>query len=96
MCCLFGNTFRWRSCRVETSQIDLQFKRLFTEKISEQTFICYVLNIVNNGKCLFIYLFIYYLLHVPVDRRRNFDILSKRQNNKVSFTCHNWVWVGLD
>ena len=29
----------------------------------------------------------YYLLHVPVDRRRNFDILSKHQNNKVSFTC---------
>ena len=39
---------------------------------------------------LFIHLFIYtiyYLLYVPVDRRRNFDILSKRQNNKVSFTC---------
>ena len=101
MFCLFGNTFRWRSCLVETSQIDLQFKRLFTEKISEQTFICYVLNIVNNGKNLLIYLviisyFFYYLLYFPVDRTRIFDILSKRQNNKVSFTCQlglGWIWL---
>ena len=64
--------------------------RLFTEKISEQTLICYVLNIENNCKNLFFFLvafIIYYLLYVPVDRRRNFDILSKRQNNKVFFTC---------
>ena len=72
---------------------------IFYWKISEQTFICYVLNIVNNGKYLFIYLFLclfiylliylffYFLLYVTVDRKRNYDILSKRQNNKVSFTC---------
>ena len=70
------------SCHLKTSQIDLQFgssdfllKNLYA-----------VLNIVNNGKYLFIYFF-YHLLYVQVDSRRNFDILSKRQNNKVSFTC---------
>ena len=44
---------------------------------------------------IYIYLFIHffnYLLDVPVDRRRNFDILSKRQTNKVSFIYQ----VGLD
>ena len=79
------------SCHLKTSQIDLQFgssdfllKNLYA-----------VLNIVNNGKYLFIYFF-YHLLYVQVDSRRNFDILSKRQNNKVSFTCQLGLgWIGL-
>ena len=93
--------------RVVQSQIDLQFGSIdcflydtsFYLKISEQTLICYILNIVNNCK-KFIYFFLYfyvfyYLLYAPVDKRRNFDILSKRQNNKVSFT-YQLGWVGFD
>ena len=64
------------SCRVETGQNDLQFvsvwlffffcmMQLFTEKIWEQTLICYVFNIVNNCKkkffCIF---FIFYFFTI--------------------------------
>ena len=73
------------------SQITLYWSKIYVlRKFTEQALICYVLNIVSNCKnifCLVFFVF-YYLLYVPVDRRRNFDILSKRQNNKVSFTCH--------
>ena len=96
---MFGNTFRWRlvSYRDQPNWTAFRIKWLFTEKISKQTFICYVLNIVNNGKNLFIYLFIYfyYLFHVPVDRRRNFDILSKPQITRFLLLV-SWVWVGFD
>ena len=70
--------------------------RLFNEKMSQQTLIRYVLNIVNNCKNVFVFSCIFFncILYVPVDRRRNFDILSKRQNNKVYFTCQ-LRWVGL-
>ena len=76
--------------------------RLFAEKISVQALICYVLNIVNNCKnsfifsCIFMFCFFFnYLLYVPADRRKNFDILSRHQNNKVSFTCQlGWVGFG--
>ena len=63
--------------------------RLFTEKISEQILLCYVLNIVNNCKNVFFFsCSFYFLLFIvcPSEYRRNFDILSKRQNTKVSFT----------
>ena len=108
MCSLFGNTFRLKLVSYrETSQIDVRFGSIdcflydttFTEKISEQALICYNLNIENNCKNLFFLLFLwaffYYLLYVPVDRRTNFGILSKRQNNKVSFTCQ-LAWVGFN
>ena len=65
-------------------------KRIFTKKILEQALICYVLNVVNNYRNLFIFSFsfnFYSLLYVPVDRRKKIGILSKRQNNTVSFTC---------
>ena len=43
----------------------------------------------------FFFFFFYYLLYVSVDWRRKIGILSKSQNNKVSFTCQ-LGWVGFD
>ena len=60
MCSLFGNTFRWRL--VSFFVFFFCMMRLFTDKISEQTLICYVLNIVNNCKNLFIFPCSFYFL----------------------------------
>ena len=62
MCSLSEIPFGEDSGRIETSQTDVQFgsidcflyDRIFAGKVSEQTLIWYVLNVVNNCKNLFI------------------------------------------
>ena len=84
--------FREDSCRIKTSQIDLQFriKRLFTEKCRSRLLYA-VLNIVNNGKYLF---FTIYCMYQWIEG----ETLIFWVNVKITrfLLLINWVWVGFD
>ena len=91
---LFGNTFRWRfvSFKDQSNWFAVRIKRLFTEK-----FICYVLNIVNNSKYLFIYSFIFFTIYCMSQWIAGETLIFWVNVKATRFLLLvSWVWVGLD